>query len=68
MNSRETKRAVAKELILTAGHMIENWEDIFAGRGEVPPCTAEEAREMVSGWLFDLPGSFWDIRLDALDD
>lgn len=63
MGKREAKQKVAEELLSAAGTMVEFWTQRFEDRGEVPPCDASEAAEMVANWLKGLPGEAWDNRL-----
>jgi len=63
VGKRETKQAVAAELLDAAGTMVEFWTQRFTDRGEEPPCDAGEAAEMVAQWLKTLPGEMWDNRL-----
>lgn len=63
MGKRETKQAVAWALMNAAGDLVEFWNEKFEAFGETPPCDAEEAAEMMAGWLKGLPGSDWDNRL-----
>ncbi|MGX1133199.1 hypothetical protein RKD49_005389 [Streptomyces glaucescens] len=64
--TNEQKRAVAAELILAAGSLIENWTERFESRGEQPPCDAAEAAELFGRWLAKLPGEAWDTRLPQI--
>jgi len=60
MGVQERKRLVAQILIQQAGDLLEHWDDI--------PYTEDldiiEAREWIAGWLKNLPGTVWDVRLD----
>lgn len=63
MGKREVKQAVAWELMVAAGDVVEFWTQRFEDRGKTPPCDAKEAAEMIAGWLKTLPGKDWDNRL-----
>lgn len=63
MGKRETKQAVANELLSAAGTMIEFWTQRFEDLGEEPPCDAQEASKMVAHWLKKLPGDEWNNML-----
>lgn len=57
---RMRKQLVAQILIQHAGDLLEHWDEI--------PNTEDldivEAREWIAGWLKNLPGDAWDVRLD----
>lgn len=54
------KRMVAQVLLQQAGDLLEHWDEILS----TDDLDIAEAREWISGWLKDLPGTAWDTRLD----
>lgn len=57
-STNEKKRIVAEMLIRRAGDMVEFWN------AEETNISADEVRDMMDTWLKNLPGDFWDIRLN----
>ena len=60
----DQKRAVAERLIIQAGSLVENWTEVTAGDERLDGVSAEDAAQAIGSWLFKLPGSSWDTRLN----
>lgn len=65
MTDREKKQAVARELLLAAGTLVEFWTEKTADNEWAGEVDAEFARECMARWLGGMPGNDWDIRLNA---
>jgi len=65
MTDTEKRRAVAGELLLAAGTLVEFWTEKTADEEWAGEIDAEFARKCLAGWLNRLPGNDWDIRLNA---
>lgn len=65
MTEREKKQAVAWALLSQAGDLVEFWTEKTEHQEWAGEITPEEAREWIASWLRRLPGTVWDIRLDA---
>lgn len=65
MSDREKKRAVALTLLSQAGDLIEFWTEKTEHQEWAGEIDSEFARTCIASWLNRLPGTMWDIRLDA---
>lgn len=65
MTDTEKKRAVAGELLLAAGTLVEFWTEKTENEEWAGEIDSEFARECLARWLTHLPGNVWDIRLNA---
>lgn len=59
LGKRQAKREVALMLMQAAGNILEFWGE----RDDTEDIDFFDAQEWLAGWLKDLPGSSWDIRL-----
>lgn len=59
LGKREAKQAVAVMLMQAAGSIVEFWSE----RDDTEEIDVIEAQEWLAGWLKDLPGNDWDVRL-----
>ena len=65
MTEREKKQAVAWALLLEAGSLVEFWTEKTEHQEWAGEIDSEFARTCIASWLNRLPGTVWDIRLDA---
>lgn len=65
MTDREKKHAVALALLSQAGDLVEFWTEKTDHEEWAGEIDAEFARACIAGWLNRLPGTMWDVRLDA---
>lgn len=67
--NREQKSEVAALLIQAAGNLVEFWgerEEELEADHPLKGVTQADIRAQLSMWLYKMPGSAWDLRLDEV--